>query len=60
MRIERKQKLLLENLVKQGLPTDFAGKLMGMSSRNSSRIVSQMHQRKSLEADEIKCLPISA
>ena len=38
-RIGEQERMKLEFLVKQGLPTDCAGKIIGMSSRNSNRIM---------------------
>lgn len=40
-----------------GLPVDFAGKILKMSSRNANRIMSDLEVRKNIELEALNLLP---
>lgn len=56
-RIRLQDRLKLEIAVGFGLPIDFAGKIINMSSRNANRIMKERQARRELEHQTTRLLP---
>ena len=58
-RITLLERLKLEITVSFGLPVDFAGKIIKMSSRNANRIMKDCKKRRQMEQDSLAFFPKS-
>ena len=56
-RIPEHERLKLHAAVSFGLPVDFAGKVISMSSRNANRIIKSVTAKRRQERDRIEAMP---